>query len=156
MNKAYIFIDPDGTSKKWLYLIVHANTSVFYSTQCAGLLNEIRTSEGYLIPLSGITFDTKYDINVEIENLENFFQRKPFEFQHNTSALHSIQHGFLDLGQLKRIIENITVWFSTSQDAEDQRQHLSIDENKIGEITEAWIPVISPYGKAVLIWKNSD
>lgn len=26
----------------------------------------------------------------------------------------------------------------------------------LDEITEAWVPVISPYGQAILIWKNCD
>ena len=39
---------------------------------------------------------------------------------------------------------------------EDQRQHLFLDLNRLDEITEAWVPVISPYGQAILIWKNCD
>jgi hypothetical protein len=33
---------------------------------------------------------------------------------------------------------------------------LVLDEARIGEVDEAWVPVISADGCAVLIWPNSD
>ncbi|WP_416377016.1 DUF6210 family protein [Acinetobacter sp. Marseille-Q1623] len=53
-------------------------------------------------------------------------------------------------------MENITIWFTSNEQEEDQRQDVCLDMSRLEEITEAWVPVISPYGKAILIWKNCD
>ena len=33
---------------------------------------------------------------------------------------------------------------------------LILDESRLNEIDEAWVPVTSPDGPAILIWENSD
>jgi hypothetical protein len=33
---------------------------------------------------------------------------------------------------------------------------LILDESRLDEIDEAWVPVTSPDGPSVLIWENSD
>ncbi|MFI8456658.1 DUF6210 family protein [Kitasatospora sp. NPDC085464] len=33
---------------------------------------------------------------------------------------------------------------------------LQLDESRIGEADEAWVPVITPDGPGVLVWLNSD
>ncbi|GAA4880348.1 hypothetical protein GCM10023235_70810 [Kitasatospora terrestris] len=38
----------------------------------------------------------------------------------------------------------------------DEPHPLRLDESRIREADEAWIPVITPEGPAVLMWHNSD
>lgn len=149
MQTNYIFIDADGTQTSWLYLIVEKPTQVFYATQCAGMENEIRLVEGFLIPLIGLSFNTHDLLDEYTQKLKHIFHQG--QRCRNDGKLNQQQ-----LDQLQCCIENITVWLSTSDQVEDQRQHLFLDLNRLDEITEAWVPVISPYGQAILIWKNCD
>ena len=149
MQTNYIFIDADGTQTSWLYLIVEKPTQVFYATQCAGMENEIRLVEGFLIPLIELSFNTHDLLDEYTQKLKHIFHQG--QRCRNDGKLNQQQ-----LDQLQCCIENITVWLSTSDQVEDQRQHLFLDLNRLDEITEAWVPVISPYGQAILIWKNCD
>ncbi len=153
MQTNYIFIDADGTQTSWLYLIVEKPTQVFYATQCAGLNNEIRHVEGFLIPLLGLTFDHQEYL---VDDLGKFSNKLKHIFHQGQRCRNDSKLNQQQLDQLQCCIENITVWLSTSDQVEDQRQHLFLDLNRLDEITEAWVPVISPYGQAILIWKNCD
>ncbi|MGW9028169.1 DUF6210 family protein [Streptomyces sp. NPDC055722] len=33
---------------------------------------------------------------------------------------------------------------------------LVLDESRLAEIDEAWVPVVTPDGPGVLVWENSD
>lgn len=149
MQNPYIFIDADGTPSAWLYLIVEKSTQVFYASQCAGLENQIRNTEGYLIPLIGLTFDTDVLLDEYSYQLRQIFHQ-------GQSCRSATKLNTQQLDQLRSCIENITIWFTSNEQEEDQRQHLCLDISRQEEITEAWVPVISPYGKAILIWKNCD
>lgn len=149
MKSSYIFIDADGTQATWLYLIIEKPTQVFYATQCAGLNNEIRSTEGFLIPLIGLSFNMHDVLDEYTHKLRHIFHQG----QHCRSGKKLTQQ---QLTQLQNCIENITVWLSMSNQVEDQRQHLFLDMNRLEEITETWVPVISPYGQAILMWKNCD
>lgn len=149
MQNPYIFIDADGTQSSWLYLIVEKSTQVFYTSQCAGLENQIRSTEGYLIPLIGLTFDAYALLDEYSHQLRQIFHQG--QSCRSASKLNTQQ-----LDRLQSYIENITIWFTNNEPEDDQRQHLCLDMSRLEEITEAWVPVISPYGKAILIWKNCD
>ncbi|MDM1763534.1 MULTISPECIES: DUF6210 family protein [unclassified Acinetobacter] len=149
MQNPYIFIDADGTQSSWLYLIVEKSTQVFYASQCAGLENQIRSTEGYLIPLIGLTFDTDVLLDEYSHQLRQIFHQ-------GQSCRSATKLNTQQLLQLQSCIENITIWFTNNEPEDDQRQHLCLDMSRQEEITEAWVPVISPYGKAILIWKNCD
>lgn len=149
MQNPYVFIDADGTQSSWLYLIVEKSTQVFYTSQCAGLENQIRSTEGYLIPLIGLTFDAYALLDEYSHQLRQIFHQG--QSCRSASKLNTQQ-----LDRLQSYIENITIWFTNNEPEDDQRQHLCLDMSRLEEITEAWVPVISPYGKAILIWKNCD
>lgn len=149
MQNPYVFIDADGTQSSWLYLIAEKSTQVFYTSQCAGLENQIRSTEGYLIPLIGLTFDAYALLDEYSHQLRQIFHQG--QSCRSASKLNTQQ-----LDRLQSYIENITIWFTNNEPEDDQRQHLCLDMSRLEEITEAWVPVISPYGKAILIWKNCD
>ena len=33
---------------------------------------------------------------------------------------------------------------------------LFLDEDRVDQIVEAWIPVLTPYGPGILMWENCD
>src|SRR5437773_1501128 len=49
----YVFLDPDGSQELGLLVIVEASSGVTYAQQCAGYLTELRTIEGFLVPVGG-------------------------------------------------------------------------------------------------------
>ena len=58
-NKIKIFLDPDGRKDIGLCLVVEHHTGVEYSTQCAGYLTDIKSIEGFLIPLSSSNIENE-------------------------------------------------------------------------------------------------
>jgi len=43
-----------------------------------------------------------------------------------------------------------------SEGKDTQSRSLELDETRINEVDEAWVPVITPFGSGTLVWKNSD
>ena len=142
MERRFVFLDPDGTSVLGLILLVLAPTGIEYQTQAAGLLNEPLTGEGFLIPLGRRDLEAK---------LMHYFQT---EFHGHSYAPEAV---WTDdrLERLELLLREIPTW-ETRRDGEATRHYLTLDRTRIDELTEAWIPVVSPYGRAVLLFKNCD
>lgn len=51
------------------------------------------------------------------------------------------------------LVSNIAVW---DERKADKWVPLAVDYARGGQVTEAWIPVITPYGSGVLLFRNSD
>lgn len=45
---------------------------------------------------------------------------------------------------------------STCTDVAEETQPLVLDETRLDELGEAWLPMVCADGPAVLIWPNSD
>lgn len=97
----------------------------------------------------GLTFDTDVLLDKYSHQLRQIFHQ-------GQSCRSATKFNTQQLDQLRSCIENITIWFTSNEQEEDQRQYVCLDMSRLEEITEAWVPVISPYGKAILIWKNFD
>jgi hypothetical protein len=151
----HIFLDPDGTQEFGLYVIVETATGVEYSHQCAGLYNEIRTMEGFLVPLGG--FD-------ESRPLQKFFRVHfhgnpplPKEF---AASVYGAKWTEELLDELEALVAQIDFWKTSSpndtEDDQTQRAFLHLDRSRVRELTEAWVPVATVYGVGVLVFSNSD
>jgi hypothetical protein len=144
-----VFLDPDGTLPPWIGVVVRAETGVFYATQCAGVATEQRLVQGYYVPLGG----AKYDVdggNIEIDPFVDVF--------HLDDACQWTWRG-TDLPKdrldtLRALVEEIAYW--SSVDGRDLKAQLHIDESRIAELAEAWIPVQTPDGLGVLVYTNCD
>lgn len=140
-SDTYIFLNPDGTQDIGLCLIVEKDTGVFYGNQSAGNACVELYSEGYLVPLG------MKDVEKE---LNKFFAKE-------TTGWTPVCWKEKQVEQLSLIISKIPCWNTHYyQDEDDQRQFLKLDKTRIEECEEAWIPVLSPLGKAILIFENSD
>jgi Family of unknown function (DUF6210) len=144
-----VFLDPDGTLPPWLGVVVRAETGVLYANQCAGLSTEQRLVQGYFVPLGG----SKYDVDggeIEVAPFIDVF--------HNDGACQWNWQGAAfpkdRLDALAVLVKEIAYW-STLEDR-DRRDHLYIDQSRIEELAEAWIPVLTPDGPAVLVYTNCD
>lgn len=139
----YIFLNPDGTQDFGLHLIIHANTGVVYGHQCAGLANEERTQEGFLIPLSGSTTAKPF-----IE----FFGK---EFHGHSSAPQWTPER---MNRLRDLISTVISWRTAPKDEgrDDERLRLMLDDSRFADCAEGWVPVRTVYGPATLVFENSD
>ncbi len=99
--------------------------------------------EGFVVPLGRR--------NIEQE-IHEFFMR---EFGENCYPPHNIwtEKRVSDLG---KIVTKVPVSLSTPNSSDERREFLRLNTEKMGECIEAWIPVISVYGEALLVLKNSD
>jgi Family of unknown function (DUF6210) len=137
----FVFLDPDGSmAGGWLFVIVEANTGVVYQTEYGGTATRTGQTEGFLVPLTA---------GEALDALCGLFE---VEFRGSGTCSHPWPVGPRD--RLREIIGSIRYW---AGDKDVQLPyHLELDESRIYEVDEAWVPVITPDGRGVLMWRNSD
>lgn len=142
-ERAYVFLDPDGSQGAGLVVVVQAPTGVVYASQVGGYDNEEREVEGFAVPL----FNPHH-----LNALELFFSR----YSGNSPYLGTPYKGWQerDLQALAEIIGRIPLW-QTSRD-KDEPAYLEFDSARLEELTEGWVPILTPYGLGILIHSNCD
>ncbi|MFJ9691865.1 DUF6210 family protein [Kitasatospora sp. NPDC101183] len=139
--RRFVFLDPDGASGGgWLYAVVEARTGVVYQQQYGGTAGRQGQVEGFRVPLFGPG---------ELEALRELFEK-------HFRGAGTRDHAWPDdgRGRLREIVGTIRYW---ACDGTTEEPHpLRLDETRIREADEAWVPVITPDGPAVLVWFNSD
>lgn len=140
----HIFLDPAGTQNIGLIVIVEAPTGVTYEQQCGGYACEPRTLEGFLIPVGNST---------ESKKIYDWFWAT---FKgHCYKTLNGTPWTPETTVQLQALVAQIPCWH-TRKDGEDESHSLQLDTNRMDECIEAWMPVITPYGRGILTLENSD
>jgi len=149
----YIFLDPDGTHELGLVVIVAAKTGVRYAHQCGGHSVEVREIEGFAVPLAGAA---------AAQPLRTFFWKRfrgnPPAFDQSQDALLGEQWTADALEELETLIGQIAFWRTYPPEAgiEDEYAVLQLDQTRLRDLTEGWVPVRTAYGSGVLIFANSD
>ncbi|MEU4116536.1 DUF6210 family protein [Kitasatospora sp. NPDC028055] len=139
--KRYVYLDPDGCGGGWMFVIVAAPTGVVYQSQCGGYACAQYEQEGYLVPLYGADLDE--DLNaIFVGELKGWGMRGQ-----------EWQAGVLD--RLRTAVDALGIYGSGRHDVSGPPS-LVLDESRLSEAAEAWIPVITPDGPGVLVWENSD
>ncbi|MFF4568960.1 DUF6210 family protein [Streptomyces sp. NPDC001410] len=141
-DRRHIFLDPDGsgTDQGWAFLIVAAKTGVVYEVQGGGVGCVQYAQEGYLIPLFGRGLD---------EELKEIF----------VGELKGQGARQLDwpVELLDRLRGAVAFHVYGSANRDDLfPTPLALDETRLAEVDEAWVPVVTPDGPGVLVWENSD
>ena len=147
----HVFLDPDGTLGDWTFVIVAAPTGVRYRQQCAGVACEERELEGYLVPVGGVKLDSENG-RIEATNLTAIFHR-------GGACVFGSASGRLPadrLQELRRLVAAVPWWTTGESTEPDLRGYLEIDESRLAELTEAWVPVTTTAGCGVLVWSNCD
>jgi hypothetical protein len=139
----HVFIDPDETGEYGLLLIVEAATGVIYQQQCGGNATEQNKVEGFLIPVG-----SRGDAEKIYDWFWLTFQGGCYRMLEGSPWTTATQD------QLKALIAEIYCWYIAND--VDERHALQLDESRMDECIEAWIPVITPYGKGILTLRNSD
>jgi hypothetical protein len=124
----------------WLYVVVEANTGVFYQQQYGGTACRQGQIEGFLVPLFGPD---------ELDAL-----RELFEKHFGGAGTWNYRWSDDERDRLREVVGVLRYWAS---DGTTEEPHaLRLDESRIGEADEAWVPVITRDGPGVLVWFNSD
>jgi hypothetical protein len=129
----------DG-SDDYLGVIVQYATEVFYCQQCGGTACYHREVEGYFVPLFRIW--------------DNFFTVNDL-----SKVFHNDQGGCLwgtpspdQVDRLLSVVKCIPYW----DEQHSCYERLGLDNSRLSEVVEAWVPVLTPDGPGILTWPNCD
>lgn len=136
-----VFLDPTGTAPDWLHVIVLADTGIAYEVQCGGTATDLRRAHGFLVPL---------DPRPGLDNL-----RELFESELGGTGLWAPRHDREDVARrVESRLAQVTYW--SREGDQDVAGSLALDPGRLDELDEAWVPVMTPTGPGVLVWRNSD
>ncbi len=139
-----VVLDPDGrlqnTGQFGLFLIVEAPTGVYYQHQCAGINCDQRELEGYLVPVGG---------RKDAQPFIDFFGHE-FEGHDYPSVI--VWTGSM-IERLNRLVRTMP---SYDDEGGSGVLDAELDIERLGECTEAWVPVKTQDGNAILIFENFD
>ncbi|MFE7398808.1 DUF6210 family protein [Streptomyces sp. NPDC057557] len=139
-SRRFVTLDQDGTADGWLHVVVEASTGIVYQQQYGGHMCRQGRTEGFLVPVFGPD---------ALDALRQLFEE---DFAGAGTWNYSWPDG--KRARLRGIIEGIPYWAS---DGHTEDLHtLRLDESRIRDADEAWVPVITPDGPGVLLWANSD
>lgn len=149
-DSQFVFLDPDGTLPPWLAVIIRRETGVVYANQAAGVATEERLAEGFLVLLGGWSYDVDAG-RIDLAALNDVF--------HEGDACMWAWRG-LDLpgdrlAKLHALISGIPLWLY-GPGGDHSKFSLRIDTRRLDELAEAWIPLETPAGPGVLVYKNCD
>jgi hypothetical protein len=135
----HVSLDPDGLAG--LCVLVAAPTGVVYHHQYGGTACRQGRLEGFLVPLAafGALDELREIFEVHLDSVGTWNYHWPED----------------ELEHLRRVITDVPYWASTDGQSEEPKP-LILDETRLAEADEAWIPVTTPDGAAMLIWPNSD
>jgi hypothetical protein len=147
-GQRYVFLDFEELG---LCVVVAAGTAVVYQQQYGGTACRQGQVEGYLLPVYGVPAG---GCDEALAMLREIFERDLGGAGWRGGAL----PGRL-MTRLRGAVEKIAVEESgqTAGDLRSREQKpLVLDESRLGEMDEAWVPVITADGPGLLVWNNSD
>lgn len=147
----YVFVDPDGTWPSWMLVVVMAPTGVVYQQQCAGQVCDQRDMEGFLVPIGGYKLDADEGLIDPDAFTAVFHDGDGCRWGSGYNALPAER-----LAALRQLVAALPYWSFGSRGETTARGALAIDESRLGDLTEAWVPVVTLDGPGVLIWNNCD
>jgi Family of unknown function (DUF6210) len=141
MNRRLVMLDPDGTAPAgWMHVIVRAPTGVVYQQQYGGTATLLGEVEGYLVPVHD---------HEALATLRSVFERDLRGAGTSGAPLAQVL-----LDRVRQAVSQVRFW--QHDDDHDQPHQLVLDDSRLRELDEAWIPVRTPHGPGYLVWSNSD
>ncbi|MFI5527724.1 DUF6210 family protein [Kitasatospora sp. NPDC051853] len=120
--------------------MVEAGTGVVHHQQYGGTTNRQGQVEGFLVPLHSPD---------QLACLRALFER---DLRGGGAEGH--RWTAEQRARLRSAVSAIRYW--TSDGTDDHPHSLRLDDSRTAETDEAWVPVLTPDGPAVLLWSNSD
>jgi len=142
-------LDPEGSWQDWLAVVVRSSTGVVYRNQCAGVACNHPLVEGFLVPVG--LWDYENGARVKLDPfIDVFHEGEHCRYDWTGRSLPAER-----LQTLRSLVEKVRYW--PCEWAGDQRPYrFCLDESRIDELAEAWIPVETPDGPGVLLYANCD
>ena len=135
-----------------LYVIIHADTGVFYQHQCGGVGCYQNEAEGYLMALHMDELGVR---KVPLATLlTDVFHEgdgccAPWWTGESLPTAR--------MGILREIVAGIPMYGVTRMDGKmPSIQGMILDESRLGQVTEGWVPVLTKVGPGTLIFENCD
>ncbi|MFF4989431.1 DUF6210 family protein [Streptosporangium saharense] len=138
----HVFIDPTDALGQagYFFVIVEAPTGIVYQQQYGGTACRMGEREGYLVPLVGED-GLRHVFEVTLKGAGARFGDLPDDVSNKIRAM----------------VGEVTFWKSNETSEGDEiTAPLMVDESRLDEMDEAWIPVITLDGPGILTWPNSD
>lgn len=143
----------DRLDVDWLHVVLEQPTGVVYHIQCGGHSCKQETVEGSLVPVEE---PEAYEL------LQDLFVR---DGQSAPVALDCF--GPAEIARLRAAVESVrlpvddrcptTTGTVHGSDSLWVRTHpIGLDESRLAEGYEAFVPVTTPFGRGFLVWSNSD
>jgi hypothetical protein len=140
VTRRTIFLDSDGTGGEWMHVVIAHPTGIEYQQQYGGTACRQGTVEGYLVPVWAPD--------------ELAILRRVFEGHLKGAGSWSQRFTWppKELTTVIEAVERITFWPSDHGAPE----RLRFDHDRLADLDEAWVPVVTSDGSGVLVWANSD
>lgn len=140
-GRRYVLLDPDAMADGagWLYVVVRAKTGICYRQQYGGTACRHGEVEGFLVPVLG---PGSY---VQLREL--------FEGYFDGAGTRHHRWRDKEIDSLRDLVQGVSYWASDALSA--TRHLLRLDERRVSDVDEAWVPVLTPDGPGVLVWSNS-
>lgn len=140
-------LDPDGTfPEDWMAVVIRHPTGVVYINQSAGVACQQRKVEGYLVPLGSTAFDVDSPHPTGDQLIAIFHDGDKCMWPWTGADVPEDR-----IERLAGLVAHLAFWSH-----ERGLGPLELDLSRRDEIAEAWIPVLTPDGPAVLIYQNCD
>jgi hypothetical protein len=147
----YVSASPDEWDDRWIAVIVEAATNVVYQHQCAGVVCDLRSRQGYLVPLGSSQY-SEPSRRIDVSAFRSVF--------HDGNRCNWLRPGERlpadRLEELLSLVCELPFRFGTADGTLDRCERLLLDETRVGEVVEAWVPVLTPAGRGVLVRQNCD
>ncbi|WP_436771229.1 DUF6210 family protein [Yinghuangia sp. YIM S09857] len=145
-RKLHVDLDElDLLDHDWLFVVLHAASGVVHHLQYGGTSCLQGAVEGHLVP---VQVPDSYAALVDLF-VGDFHGTGGFENWHRSAHA----------DRLRAAVE--AVHLPVEEDAAALRawpfgSTLRLDDDRLDEACESWIPVDTPHGKGTLVWSNSD
>lgn len=146
--KRYIFLDFDELR---LCVVIPAPTGVVYQHQYGGHACLQGQIEGYLLPISALGGG---DCEESVTALGEIFEDGLGGWGWRDDAAQG--HLMTRLREAVAKIATQTPGQTPSDLLSREWKPLALDETRLSDLDEAWVPVLTPHGPGTLVWNNSD
>ena len=136
MDKTRILIDPDGTADPGLLVLIEAPTGIVYQAQVGGHYTENREGEGFLVPVGS----EKQSISLRKFFLDTFRSWPPSPSDPTAAKKEWTSE---QLAALEQLVSKVRIW-RPGGGREYRPQNLALDRSRLENLTESWVPVLTP------------
>lgn len=140
---------------KFLGVIIEAPTGVVYEHQCGGTGCDQLVSEGFFVPVARRELDESDLFSADRLALDPDLLRAVFHGEQDPDAcVWTVPLDRVPSDRLERLA--VLVGLLCYYSADYTEMPITLDRARLQEGCEAWVPVMTPEGRAVLVWNNCD